>query len=118
VATRDDRPIIEVRNLDMKYGDRVIQHDLNFSIHRGDIFVIMGESGLGDLILELRASLGATVVIVTHELPSIFAVATNSVFLDATTKTVIATGPPKTLLAETRDAKVREFLTRRGTEGR
>ena len=37
---------------------------------------------LDDLILELRDSLGATVVIVTHELASIFAIGTNSVFLD------------------------------------
>ncbi len=256
MATTNDRPIIEVRNLDMKYGQRVIQHDLDFSVRRGDIFVIMGGSGCGkstllrhliglvypargdvfydgesfwqadeearrhmmrrfgvlyqggalwssmtlaenvalslgeytdlnpaeireivslklalvglagfedfypseisggmrkraglaramaldpdilffdepsagldpissklldDLILELRQSLGATVVIVTHELPSIFAVATNSVFLDAESKTMIATGHPKTLLAEARDPKVQEFLTRGGTERR
>ena len=42
---------------------------------------------LDDLILELRDSLGATVVVVTHELASIFAIADNSVFLDAETKT-------------------------------
>ena len=47
---------------------------------------------LDDLILELRDSLGATVVVVTHELASIFAIGTNSVFLDAETKTMIATG--------------------------
>jgi phospholipid/cholesterol/gamma-HCH transport system ATP-binding protein len=38
---------ITVRNLDMAYGDFVIQHDLNFSIRRGDIFIIMGGSGCG-----------------------------------------------------------------------
>jgi phospholipid/cholesterol/gamma-HCH transport system ATP-binding protein len=38
---------------------------------------------LDDLILELRDSLGATMVVVTHELPSIFTIADNSVFLDA-----------------------------------
>ncbi len=249
-------PIIEVRDLDMKYGERVIQRDLSFTVRRGEVFVIMGGSGCGkstllrhliglvhpargdvfydgesfwqagedgrahmmrrfgvlyqsgalwssmtlaenvalplgeytdlspsqiaeivslklalvglagfedfypseisggmrkraglaramaldpdilffdepsagldpissklldDLIIELRESLGATVVIVTHELPSIFAVASNSVFLDAETKTMIATGHPKTLLAETRDPKVREFLTRGETERR
>jgi len=247
-------PRIEVRQLDMAYGDRVIQHDLNFTVGRGDIFVIMGGSGCGkstllrhmiglnqpargevlydgrsfwaaepaerdqmmrrfgvlyqsgalwssmtlaenvalslgeytklsparigeivslklalvglagfeefypseisggmrkraglaramaldpdilffdepsagldpisshlldDLILELRASLGATVVIVTHELPSIFAIANNSVFLDAETKTMIAAGDPKELLAHPPDAKVREFLTRGASE--
>jgi len=67
---------------------------------------------LDELILELRDSLGATVVMVTHELPSIFAIGTNSVFLDAETKTQIATGNPTTLLAECADPKVRAFLTR------
>jgi phospholipid/cholesterol/gamma-HCH transport system ATP-binding protein len=67
---------------------------------------------LDDLILELRASLGATVVVVTHELASIFAIGDNSVFLDADTKTMIAHGSPKTLLAECSDPKVHAFLTR------
>ncbi len=71
---------------------------------------------LDDLIMELRDSLGATIVMVTHELPSIFAVATNSVFLDAETRTQLATGDPKRLLAETTDPKLRTFLTRGGTE--
>ena len=71
---------------------------------------------LDDLILELRASLGATVVIVTHELASIFAIATNSVFLDAETKTMIATGAPKDLLERPPDPKVRRFLTRGESE--
>jgi len=67
---------------------------------------------LDDLILELRASLGATIVVVTHELPSIFAIATNSVFLDIETRTIIAQGPPKDMLALGTDPKVRRFLTR------
>ncbi|MFH0813749.1 MAG: ATP-binding cassette domain-containing protein [Pseudomonadota bacterium] len=72
---------------------------------------------LDDLVLELRESLGTTVVVVTHELQSIFAIGTNSVFLDAETRTITARGNPKTLLAESRDPKVRAFLTR-GGEGR
>ncbi|HTY65137.1 MAG TPA: ATP-binding cassette domain-containing protein [Alphaproteobacteria bacterium] len=67
---------------------------------------------LDELILQLRDSLGATVVIVTHELASIFAIGTNSVFLDPDTKTMIAQGDPKKLLAESKDPKVRKFLTR------
>jgi len=67
---------------------------------------------LDDLILELRESLGATVVVVTHELASIFAIGNNSVFLDAESRTMIAEGDPKVLLAESRDPKVRQFLTR------
>src|SRR5436309_1158837 len=73
---------------------------------------------LDDLILELRASLGATVVVVTHELASIFAIATNCVFLDAETKTMIATGAPKVLLEQPPDPKVRQFLTRAASNGR
>ena len=67
---------------------------------------------LDDLIIELRDSLGATVVVVTHELASIFAVGNSSVFLDPETRTMIAEGDPKRLRAESRDPKVREFLTR------
>ena len=67
---------------------------------------------LDDLILELSESLNTTVVIVTHELASIFAIGNNSVFLDPDTKTMIAHGDPNKLLAESEDPKVRKFLTR------
>ena len=67
---------------------------------------------LDDLILELRDGLGATIVIVTHELASIFAIGNNSVFLDETSKTMIATGDPKVLLANSKDPRVIQFLTR------
>jgi len=67
---------------------------------------------LDDLILELRDSLGATVIMVTHELASIFAIGNNSIFLDADSKTMIASGPPKTLLKECSDPRIQQFLTR------
>ena len=67
---------------------------------------------LDDLILALRDSLGATVVVVSHELPSIFAIATNSVLLDAETHSIIATGDPRELLAHSTEPRVRQFLTR------
>jgi phospholipid/cholesterol/gamma-HCH transport system ATP-binding protein len=67
---------------------------------------------LDDLIIQLRESLGATVVVVTHELASIFAIGDNSMFLDPETKTMIASGHPRKLLAESEDIKVRKFLTR------
>jgi phospholipid/cholesterol/gamma-HCH transport system ATP-binding protein len=67
---------------------------------------------LDDLILELRESLGATVVVVTHELASIFTIGNNSVFLDAETKTMIAGGDPKELRANSQNPTVRRFLTR------
>jgi phospholipid/cholesterol/gamma-HCH transport system ATP-binding protein len=47
-------------------------------------------------------------------LASIFAIGSNSVFLDTETKTMIATGPPKQLLAESKDQKIIRFLTRGG----
>ena len=72
----------------------------------------ISSSLLDDLILELRDSLGATVVVVTHELASIFAIGNNCVFLDADSRVQIATGDPKDLLAISRDPRVRRFLTR------
>jgi phospholipid/cholesterol/gamma-HCH transport system ATP-binding protein len=67
---------------------------------------------LDDLILELRDSLGATVVVVTHELASIFGIADSSVFLDPETKTMLAVGNPKTLRDQSANPKIRTFLTR------
>jgi phospholipid/cholesterol/gamma-HCH transport system ATP-binding protein len=69
---------------------------------------------LDELILELRASLGTTIVVVTHELASIFAIGSNSVFLDADTRTMIAQGDPRELRDSHPDPKVRRFLTRGG----
>jgi phospholipid/cholesterol/gamma-HCH transport system ATP-binding protein len=67
---------------------------------------------LDDLILELRDSLGSTVVVVTHELASIFAIGNNSVFLDVDSRTMTAVGDPKKLRDESDDPKVHTFLTR------
>lgn len=67
---------------------------------------------LDDLILELKESLGTTVVVVTHELASIFSIGDNSVFLDPETKTMLAVGNPKRLRDESEDQRVRTFLTR------
>jgi phospholipid/cholesterol/gamma-HCH transport system ATP-binding protein len=71
---------------------------------------------LDDLILELRASLGATVVVVTHELASIFEIGDNCIFLDGETHTIGAGGNPKEVLAHTNNPRVRRFLTRGGSE--
>jgi len=71
---------------------------------------------LDDLILELRDSLGATMVVVTHELASIFTIADNAVFLDAETRTMIAVGNPRTLRDECPNPVVRTFLRRGETD--
>jgi phospholipid/cholesterol/gamma-HCH transport system ATP-binding protein len=67
---------------------------------------------LDDLIRELRDSLGITMVIVTHELDSIFAVADRSVFLDPDTRTMLAIGPPAELRDNSPNPKIRQFLNR------
>ncbi len=67
---------------------------------------------LDDLILELRDSLETTMVVVTHELASIFTIGNNSVFLDAETRTQIAEGDPKFLRDHSPNPKIRKFLTR------
>ena len=67
---------------------------------------------LDDLILELRDSLGTTIVIVTHELASIFAIGNNSVFLDADAKTQLAIGNPLSLRDNHANDVVRSFLRR------
>lgn len=67
---------------------------------------------LDDLILQIRDSLGTTIVVVTHELESIFGIADNAIFLDADMKTIMATGEPHLILQETTNPKIRQFLTR------
>jgi phospholipid/cholesterol/gamma-HCH transport system ATP-binding protein len=67
---------------------------------------------LDDLILELRDSLGTTMVVVSHELPSIFAIGDDSILLDPRAGTIIARGNPRQLLAHSRDERVQRFLRR------
>ena len=67
---------------------------------------------LDDLILELRDSLGTTIVVVTHELASIFAIGNNGVFLDTEKKTQLAVGKPTDLRDHCEHESVRRFLAR------
>jgi phospholipid/cholesterol/gamma-HCH transport system ATP-binding protein len=67
---------------------------------------------LDDLILRLRDSLGSTIVVVTHELASIFAIANHSIFLDTATRTQGATGNPSELRDHSENPAVRLFLSR------
>jgi phospholipid/cholesterol/gamma-HCH transport system ATP-binding protein len=67
---------------------------------------------LDDLIIELRDSLNATIVIVSHDLASIFATATDGIYLDAQLKTISAHGDPKEMLRHPPNPRVHAFLTR------
>jgi len=67
---------------------------------------------LDDLILALNAGLGLTVVMVTHELESIFKVGKNCIMLDRETRSIIATGDPNRLRTESEDPRVRQFFNR------
>jgi phospholipid/cholesterol/gamma-HCH transport system ATP-binding protein len=73
-------------------------------------------SRLDDLILNLRDGLGATIVIVSHELPSLFAIADDGVFLDAQTRTPIAHGSPAALRDNSTDPQVAAFMRRERPE--
>ena len=72
----------------------------------------ISSSLLDELIVRLQESIDATVVMVTHELPSIFGIATNSVYLDASSKTMIGYGNPAHLRDHSEQPVVRQFLAR------
>jgi phospholipid/cholesterol/gamma-HCH transport system ATP-binding protein len=67
---------------------------------------------LDDLILELRDGFGVTVVIVSHELPSLMTICDDGIFLDEVTHTMIAHGAPKYLRANCTDPTVSSFMNR------
>ncbi len=67
---------------------------------------------LDDLILHIRETFGTTIVVVSHELASIFSIADRVIMLDRAEKGVIATGKPRELAANSRDPRVSEFLRR------
>lgn len=67
---------------------------------------------LDDLVLDIRERTGAAVVFVSHELPSLFAIADDSIFLDADSKSPIAHGRPRDLAETATHPTVRAFLHR------
>ena len=67
---------------------------------------------LDDLLLELRDSLGITMIVVTHELDSIYAIADNAIFLDHDQQTIIASGSPEQMLSESDNPHLQAFLKR------
>ena len=71
---------------------------------------------LDDLILQLKSEKHKTFVVVTHELPSIFAIADNAVFLDNESKTALAVGNPNELLQSSKIPKLQYFLRRESGE--
>jgi phospholipid/cholesterol/gamma-HCH transport system ATP-binding protein len=71
---------------------------------------------IDELILELRESLGVTIVVVTHELSSIYRIGTNGIFIDAASRSIIARGNPRELRSGSRDARVHDFLGRQAGE--
>jgi phospholipid/cholesterol/gamma-HCH transport system ATP-binding protein len=69
---------------------------------------------LAGLIREIRDALGTTMVIVSHELTSIFALADRMILLDREAQGIIAEGAPRTLADRSDDPRVREFLMQGG----
>jgi len=67
---------------------------------------------LDNLVLDIRARTGCAVVLVSHELPSLFAIADDGIFLDADSKTPIAHGSPSVLRETSKQPTVRAFLAR------
>lgn len=72
----------------------------------------VSSASLDELILEIREKTGATILVVTHELDSIFRISDRSIMLDAETKRIIADGRPAELLEHSENKKVRLFLNR------
>src|SRR5579863_7955438 len=71
---------------------------------------------LDELILTLNKSLGLTVVLVTHELPSIFKIASSCIMLDSESQSIIARGDPRSLRDQSTDPRVQRFFHRIATE--
>jgi phospholipid/cholesterol/gamma-HCH transport system ATP-binding protein len=67
---------------------------------------------LDELVLSLRDGLGITVVLVTHELDSLYRIADRMLFLDGETRRPVALGAPAELARSAESAKVRDFLSR------
>jgi phospholipid/cholesterol/gamma-HCH transport system ATP-binding protein len=77
----------------------------------------ISSKGVDDLILSLRDGFGITVVMVSHELPSLLAICDDGVFLDSEAKTAIAHGAPRTLLETCKHPTVVAFMNRADAVG-
>lgn len=72
----------------------------------------LSSASLDQLILNIRERTGATILVVTHELESIFTIADRAIMLSAATRSIIADGPPAELRDHSPDRQVRNFLKR------
>jgi phospholipid/cholesterol/gamma-HCH transport system ATP-binding protein len=70
-----------------------------------------------DLVKGLRDGFGVTVIMVSHELPSLFGICDDGVFLDAETRTAIARGAPNVLRDECTHPTVQAFMHRGSIAG-
>jgi phospholipid/cholesterol/gamma-HCH transport system ATP-binding protein len=69
-------------------------------------------------LLSLRKNLGVTLIVVTHELESIFAIADRAIMLDPISRTILADDKPETLRDRSADVRVRQFFNRQPDEQR
>ena len=78
----------------------------------------LSSAGLDKLILDLRERTGATIVVVTHELDSVFTIGDRALMLDRERRTLTADGKPAELIKEYTGSWVGDFLSRNGTAKR
>jgi len=71
---------------------------------------------MDELLMELNHSLGITMVVVTHELPSIEAISDRCIMLDREAHGIIAIGTPASLKAESTDPRVQAFFHRQARD--
>jgi len=77
----------------------------------------IASASLDDLIIELNKVLGSTIIVVTHDLESIFRIAHRAILLDGTTKGIIAEGDPKYLKENSPHPFVKAFFNRLSSWG-
>lgn len=68
---------------------------------------------LDELILEINANLGTTIVIISHDIDSILTIGNQAIYLDAATKTMAAQGNPKEWLKNPPTPAIADFFSRR-----